>query len=108
MAEKKSVKAFAVSTFGVSFKVEPSGTVAAGVDDAYAGDTYEHFAFRWFELMYLQFSAFFKTLRPFLRFLSAASLLALYSILFCSKFESFKYSSKDPTRDTGAYVKRGG
>jgi hypothetical protein len=36
MASKKSVKAFAVSTFGVS-ELEFSGAVAAGVDDAYAG-----------------------------------------------------------------------
>jgi hypothetical protein len=36
MASKKSVKAFAVSTFGVSFELELSA-VAAGVDDAYAG-----------------------------------------------------------------------
>lgn len=36
MASKKSVKAFAVSTFGVS-ELELSGAVAAGVDDAYAG-----------------------------------------------------------------------
>jgi hypothetical protein len=35
MASKKSVKAFAVSTFGVS-ELELSGAVAAGVDDAYA------------------------------------------------------------------------
>lgn len=41
MAEKKSVKAFAVSTFGVSFEVEPSGAVAvaAGVDEAYVAST---------------------------------------------------------------------
>jgi hypothetical protein len=66
---------------------------------------YKYFTFRRFELTCLRFSAFFKTLRPFFKFLSAASLLALYSILFCSKFGSFKYSSKDPTRETGAYVK---
>ena len=36
MASKKSVKAFAVSTFGVSFGLRLSGAVAAGVDDAYA------------------------------------------------------------------------
>jgi hypothetical protein len=45
MASKKSVKAFAVSTFGVSFELELSGAVAAGVDGAYAV-TYEHFAIR--------------------------------------------------------------
>lgn len=39
MAEKKSVKAFAVSTFGVSFEVAPWGAVTAGVDDAYVGNT---------------------------------------------------------------------
>ena len=41
ISEKKSVKGFAVSTFGVSFEVEPLGAVAAaaGVDDAYAGST---------------------------------------------------------------------
>jgi hypothetical protein len=39
MAEKKSVKAFAVSAFGVSFEVAPWGAVAAGVDDAYVGNT---------------------------------------------------------------------
>ena len=37
MASKKSVKAFAVSTFGVSFELELSGAVAVGVDGAYAG-----------------------------------------------------------------------
>jgi hypothetical protein len=37
MAEKKSVKAFAVSTFGVSFELELSGAIAAGVDGACAG-----------------------------------------------------------------------
>jgi hypothetical protein len=37
MASKKSVKAFAVSTFGVSFELELSGAVAAVVDEAYAG-----------------------------------------------------------------------
>ena len=37
MASKKSVKAFAVSTFGGSFELEISGTGAAGVDDAYVG-----------------------------------------------------------------------
>jgi hypothetical protein len=36
MASKKSVNAFAVSTFGVS-ELELSGAVAAGVDGAYAG-----------------------------------------------------------------------
>ena len=40
---------------------------------------------------------------PFFPPLSATSLLALYSILFCSKWGSFKYSSKELTRDTGAY-----
>ena len=37
MASKKSVKAFAVSTFGASFELELSGAVATGVDDAYVG-----------------------------------------------------------------------
>ena len=36
MASKKSVKAFAVSTFGVFIGLEISGAVATGVDDAYA------------------------------------------------------------------------
>jgi hypothetical protein len=36
IASKKSVKAFAVSTFGVSFELELSRAVGAGVDDAYA------------------------------------------------------------------------
>ena len=34
--------------------------------------------------------------------LEAASLFALYSIRFCSKFGSLRYSSRAPTRDTGA------
>jgi hypothetical protein len=33
IAWKKSVKAFVVSAFGVSFEVEPSGTVGAGAGD---------------------------------------------------------------------------
>jgi hypothetical protein len=41
---------------------------------------------------------------PFFKFLSAASLFALYSILFCSKFGSLRYSSKDLMSDTGAYL----
>ena len=36
----------------------------------------------------------------------AASLFALYSILFCSKCGSFRYSSKELTRDTGACLYR--
>lgn len=40
---------------------------------------------------------------PFVIPLSAASLFVLYSIRFCSKFGSLRYSSKAPTRDTGAY-----
>ena len=36
-------------------------------------------------------------------FLSAAALLVLYSILFCSKLGSFRYSSRAPARDTGAW-----
>ena len=39
---------------------------------------------------------------PFLSARSAASLFALYSILFCSKFGSRKYSSSAPAKDTGA------
>jgi len=39
MAEKKSVRAFAVSTFGVSFEVEASGAVASGIFGAYADNT---------------------------------------------------------------------
>ena len=39
MVEKKSVKALVVSAFGVSFEEELSGTVVAGVDEAYAGST---------------------------------------------------------------------
>lgn len=35
--------------------------------------------------------------------LSTASLFALYSILFCSKFGSLRYSSRAPASDTGAY-----
>src|SRR5216683_6310610 len=62
----------------------------------------EYSTLRWSELRCLHCSTFFATVRVFFRFLSAASLFALYSILFCSKFGSFKYSSKDPTRDTGA------
>ena len=40
---------------------------------------------------------------PFLGVLSAISLFVLYSIRFCSKLGSFKYSSNDPARDTGAW-----
>lgn len=40
-------------------------------------------------------------LRP-LSFLSAVSLFALYSILFCSKLGSFRYSSRELASDTGA------
>ena len=39
---------------------------------------------------------------PFFVGFPAASLLALYSILFCSKCGSFKYSCRESTRDTGA------
>ena len=39
---------------------------------------------------------------PFLAGFCEASLFALYSIRFCSKWGSFRYSSKEPTRDTGA------
>ena len=39
---------------------------------------------------------------PFLAALSVASLFALYSILFCSKCGSLRYSSKELTRDTDA------
>lgn len=40
---------------------------------------------------------------PFRSARSAASLFALYSILFCSKLGSRKYSSSAPAKDTGAY-----
>ena len=43
---------------------------------------------------------------PFFVAFSATALLALYSILFCSKCGSFRYSSKESTRDTGAYLDR--
>ena len=39
IASKKSVNAFVVSSFAVSFGGAPSGTVGAGVDDADAGST---------------------------------------------------------------------
>jgi len=44
MPSKKSVKAFAVSTFDVSFGAELSGSFTAGVDDAMRVESYEHFA----------------------------------------------------------------
>lgn len=40
-------------------------------------------------------------------FLSAASLFVLYSILFCSKLGSFKYSSSELASDTGACFRLG-
>jgi hypothetical protein len=105
IASKKSVKALVVSAFGVSlsFEEEPSAVVGTEVDGADTGNIrMSTITFRWTKLRYLRFSSFFATVRPFFNFLSAASLAALYSILFCSKFGSFKYSSKDPTRETGA------
>jgi len=36
---------------------------------------------------------------------SVASLFALYSIRFCSKFGSSRYSCKAPANDTGAFSK---
>lgn len=40
---------------------------------------------------------------PALAFLSARSLFVLYSILFCSKLGSFRYSSRAPASETGAW-----
>lgn len=38
------------------------------------------------------------------RFLSANSFVVLYSMRFCSKFGSLRYSSSEPASDTGAYM----
>lgn len=42
-------------------------------------------------------------LPPVVAFFSAASLFVLYSILFCSKLGSSRYSCRAPASDTGAY-----
>ncbi len=54
-------------------------------------------------MLYLLFSTGCgEALIPNFALRSAASFWVLYSILFCSKLESFKYSSRELARDTGA------
>ena len=47
----------------------------------------------------------FARLLPSFAFLSASSFVVLYSILFCSKFGSLRYSSSAVTRETGALIR---
>ena len=107
IAEKKSVTAFAGSAFDLSFDEEPSEAASGGVGAGDPATGTDKLIVRPNNLLkHSPFSTFFGLARPFLRALSAESLFALYSTLFCSKLGSFKYSSKDPTRDTGACAKK--
>ena len=104
IAEKKSCMALAPSEgFGGAF--EGSGWLLVGVGcfgtEAGAQPTVP----REGVTHSLGSSSFLVTPRdfpPFLAFWSAAALFALYSIRFCSKCGSLKYSSREPTREMGA------
>ena len=79
IAEKKSAKALVPSGFdGSLVEDEGCGTDSAGLEGAVV---------------------------PFLTLRSAASLLALYSMRFCSKLGSLRYSSRLLTSETGAYIR---
>lgn len=55
----------------------------------------------------VRFSAGFgEGLIPNLALRSAASFWVLYSILFCSKFASLRYSSNELASETGAYTEK--
>lgn len=101
IAEKKSAMAWLDSVFGGSEDVDATGACdVEGFGDG-AGGVYKHEEAKK-KCSGIHFAALVGAVVPFLVFLSAASLFVLYSILFCSKLGSLRYSSRAPTSDTGA------
>jgi len=90
-----------VLSAGLGGSLEVLGWELLGVGSFGATVGVQHMVMCEVEINSLGSGSFLVTPRDFPPFL-AASLFALYSILFCSKCGSFRYSSKELTRDTGA------
>lgn len=99
MAEKKSIKAFCPGVF----VPESDEELASGAFGIGATLRIVNMLRRCYAVCDVPISAGLGLdLIPSLALRSAASFCVLYSILFCSKFESFRYSSSELARETGA------